>query len=371
MSSVNEFNEIDDEPLDEQWWEREQEEVQLGLESDEHQIPPDLESYETTIDEQIDYANDEKQIKLAIERLENLRIELQDLKHRKTRVFITLTEQIDKGLCESDVPIRYGTKEEVKLHYEKLLMEFKNKKEAAVKRKHDLNEKLTINTEYLELKRKECAELTENQYNLELKTAVGMIYDKTQQKLTHNDVEELIETCKRQDIKLNKARLEFIAQKQKCKKIKTEIEYLAPSTFSIVEYQELSNKNEKLKNSIESMTNIKTQTLKVLKSELSKIPDIDKKLIGLKEEKDKNEAELKQIKDEWRRHVKAKAHDQKHDHLLKKGRKSDYFTENPLLLNDYFDSMKKDKIFKKTLADLRQDLSEIKIIKKQLGACIQ
>jgi len=98
MSSVNEFSEIEDEPLDEQWWEREQEELQLGLESDEHQIPLDLESYETTIDEQIDYANDEKQIKLAIERLENLRIELQDLKHRKNRVFITLTEQIDKGL---------------------------------------------------------------------------------------------------------------------------------------------------------------------------------------------------------------------------------------------------------------------------------
>jgi len=65
-------------------------------------------------------------------------------------------------------------------------MEFKNKKEAAVKRKHDLNDKLTMNTEYLESKRKECAELTENQYNLELKTAVGMIYDKTQQKLTHS-----------------------------------------------------------------------------------------------------------------------------------------------------------------------------------------
>jgi len=64
-------------------------------------------------------------------------------------------------------------------------MEFKNKKEAAVKLKHEFNKKLIINTEYLELKRKECAELTENQYNLELKTAVGMIYDKTQQKLTH------------------------------------------------------------------------------------------------------------------------------------------------------------------------------------------
>lgn len=65
-------------------------------------------------------------------------------------------------------------------------MEFKNKKEAAVQRKHELNEKLIINTEYLELKRKECAELIKNQYNLELKTAVGMIFDKTQQKLTHN-----------------------------------------------------------------------------------------------------------------------------------------------------------------------------------------
>lgn len=63
----------------------------------------------------------------------------------------------------------------------------------------------------------------------------------------------MIETCKRQDIKLNKTRLEFIVQKQKCKKIKKGIEYLAPSTFSIIEYQELSKKNKKLENSIESM----------------------------------------------------------------------------------------------------------------------
>eukprot|EP00102_Acyrthosiphon_pisum_P006659 XP_003240141.1 PREDICTED: uncharacterized protein LOC100574663 isoform X2 [Acyrthosiphon pisum] len=366
MSSFNEFSEIDDEPLDEpldeRWGEREQEELQLGLESDEHQIPPDLESYETAIDEEIDYAKDEKQIQLAIERVENLRFELQDLKNRKTRVFNTLAEHIERGLCESDVPIRYGTKEEVKLHYEKLLMKFKNKKEAALKQKHDLNEKLAKNTEYLELKRKECAEITENQYNLELKTAVGMISDKTQQKLTHYDVEELIETCKRQDNKLNEALLKFIAQKQKCKKVKTKIEYLAPSTFSIDEYQESSIKNENIKNGILTMTNIKTQTLKVLKSELLKITDIDKRRIGLKEEKDKNEAELKQIKDEWRQHVKAKARDQKHDRRLKKARISDYFSENPLLLNDYLESMKKDKIFKKTLADLRQELSEIKIL---------
>jgi len=94
----DEFSEIGYEPLDEQWWERELEELQLGIESDKHRIPPESESFETVTDEQIDYANDEKQIKLAIEHLENLRLELQDLRHRKTRVFNILTEHIEKGL---------------------------------------------------------------------------------------------------------------------------------------------------------------------------------------------------------------------------------------------------------------------------------
>jgi len=65
-------------------------------------------------------------------------------------------------------------------------MEFKRKKEAAVKRKHDLNEKINIKTEYLKLKLIECAELAENQYNLEIKTAVGMVYDKTKAKLSQD-----------------------------------------------------------------------------------------------------------------------------------------------------------------------------------------
>lgn len=98
MSSDNEFSEIGDEPLDEHWFEREQEELQLVVESDEPRVPPESESYETIAEEQIDYANDEKQIKLAIERLKNLRLELQDLRHRKTRVFNILTEHIEKGL---------------------------------------------------------------------------------------------------------------------------------------------------------------------------------------------------------------------------------------------------------------------------------
>jgi len=94
----DEFSEIDYEPLDEEWWEIEQDELQPGVESDEHRTPPEPESYETVTDEHIDYANDEKQIKLAIEHLENLRLELQDLRHRKTRVFNILTELIEKGL---------------------------------------------------------------------------------------------------------------------------------------------------------------------------------------------------------------------------------------------------------------------------------
>ncbi|CAH1731581.1 unnamed protein product [Aphis gossypii] len=191
MSFDDEFIETLDESLDEQWWLREQEEPQLGVELYEDHIILEPESYENVIDEHIDYANDEKQIQLSIIRLDELRLEISDLRRRKIRVFNILTEHIEKGLCESDVPIKNGTKEEVEQLYEKLLMEFLKKKEAAVKRKHDLNEKIKINTEYLKLKRIECAELAENQYNLELKTAVGMIYDKTQLKLSQ-DVTSMI-----------------------------------------------------------------------------------------------------------------------------------------------------------------------------------
>lgn len=44
-------------------------------------------------------------------------------------------------------------------------------------------------------------------------------------------------------------------------------------------------------------TSIKNQYLEDIKSELAKIPNIDKKLVDLKEEKDIKQAELKQIKD--------------------------------------------------------------------------
>ncbi|XP_026819345.1 uncharacterized protein LOC113558015 [Rhopalosiphum maidis] len=352
MSYNDEFDETFNELLGEQWWKTAQEGLQLGVELDEDRILTEPVSYENVFDEHIDYANDEKQIQLAIKRLDDLRLELSDLRRRKTRVFNILTEHIEKGLCESDIPIRNGTKEENEQYYEKLLMEFKKKKEAAVKRKHDLNEKININTEYLKMKRIECAELAENQYNLEIKTAVGMVYDKTKEKLSQDDVEKLIESCRLQDLKLNKARLKYILQKQNCKKRREDIENLAPSTFSIPEYQRLLAKNKTIKNSTEVMVNIKNKYLKEIKAELAKIPNINKKMVDLKEERKKNEAELEKLKDEWKQNVEAKANIQKYENQIKKGHKSDCFVDNQLLMNDYTECVEKDKIVKQTMNDL-------------------
>ncbi|XP_025198330.1 autophagy-related protein 17-like, partial [Melanaphis sacchari] len=371
MSYDDEFNEAVDESLDEQWWIREPRELQLEEELVEDRILFEPELNENVIEEHIDYAYDEKQIQLAIKRLDELRLELSDLRRRKTTVLNILTEHIEKGLCESDVPIRNGTKEEIEQYYEKLLMQFKKKKEEVIQQKHDLNEKMIKNTEYLEMKRIVSAELADHQYNLELKTAVGMIYDKTKEKLSQEDVEKFIESCKLQDTKLNKARLNYILQKQKCKKLKENINDLAPSTFSISEYQELSKKNKKLENSIEIMKNIKTQYLKDIKSELAKIPNIDKKLIDLKEEKETNETELKQIKHEWKQLVQAKANYHKYEKQIKKDRKSNCFIENPLLLNDYLESVEKEKTIKEFAADLSQKLFDIEELKNKLTRYLQ
>lgn len=65
-------------------------------------------------------------------------------------------------------------------------MEFKNKKEMSLKQQRDLNEELRVKSDNLELKNKKFEKLAENQYNFELKSAVGMIYDKTKKKLTHD-----------------------------------------------------------------------------------------------------------------------------------------------------------------------------------------
>jgi len=106
MSYDDEFIETLDESLDEQWWLREQEESQLGVESYEDHKLLEPESYENVIDEHIDYANDEKQIQLSIIRLEELRLELSDLRRRKIRVFNILTEHIEKGLVSDYLQIK-------------------------------------------------------------------------------------------------------------------------------------------------------------------------------------------------------------------------------------------------------------------------
>lgn len=106
MSYDDEFFETIDESLDEQWWLREQEEPQSGVELYEDHILLKPESYENVIDEHIDYANDEKQIQQSIIRLEELRLELSDLRRRKIRVFNILTEHIEKGLVSDYLQIK-------------------------------------------------------------------------------------------------------------------------------------------------------------------------------------------------------------------------------------------------------------------------
>jgi len=98
MAYNDEFDETFNELLGEQWWKTAQEGLQLGVELDEERILTEPASYENVFDEHIDYANDEKQIQLAIKRLDDLRLELSDLRRRKTRVFNILTEHIEKGL---------------------------------------------------------------------------------------------------------------------------------------------------------------------------------------------------------------------------------------------------------------------------------
>lgn len=90
------YREIEQE---EQFWGGEQVE-QLGEELDKHWSISDIYSYETITNEEIDYSKEEKQIKLTgqIKLIEDLRLKQSELRRRKARALLTLTELIEKGL---------------------------------------------------------------------------------------------------------------------------------------------------------------------------------------------------------------------------------------------------------------------------------
>jgi len=54
----------------------------------------------------------------------------------------------------------------------------------ALKRRHILREEMKLNIDILQSKRNECAAISEIQYDLELKNAVGWINTKTGKQLT-------------------------------------------------------------------------------------------------------------------------------------------------------------------------------------------
>lgn len=64
-------------------------------------------------------------------------------------------------------------------------MKFKDIKEKAINSHQKLLSEMKVKTEYCETLRKKNAEIADEQYDLELKTGVGMIYSKTQRELTH------------------------------------------------------------------------------------------------------------------------------------------------------------------------------------------
>jgi len=63
-------------------------------------------------------------------------------------------------------------------------MEFSEKKNVALERRRVLQEEISRSIVDLQSKRDECAEISRAQYDLEMKTAVGLMNTKTGKRLT-------------------------------------------------------------------------------------------------------------------------------------------------------------------------------------------
>lgn len=88
-----------------------------------------------------------------------------------------------------------GTAEEIQPIYEEQLMKFKDIKEKAIEDYRKLLGEVKVKAEYCESVRKKCAEIAGEQYDLELKTGVGMIHSKTQRELTHDVSSSNLREC--------------------------------------------------------------------------------------------------------------------------------------------------------------------------------
>lgn len=88
-----------------------------------------------------------------------------------------------------------GTAEEIQPIYEEELMKFKDIKEKAIEKYQKLLGEIKMKSDYCETVRKKCAEIADEQYDLELKTGVGMIHSKTQRELTHDVNSSILREC--------------------------------------------------------------------------------------------------------------------------------------------------------------------------------
>lgn len=85
-----------------------------------------------------------------------------------------------------DLPIIEGNDKEIQITYVNLLKEFKKLKQKEMKRYEKLTDEVETKKVYFNSVSKECEKIAGEQYDLELKTAVGMINSKTRKVLTNN-----------------------------------------------------------------------------------------------------------------------------------------------------------------------------------------
>lgn len=79
-----------------------------------------------------------------------------------------------------------GNPKEIQIIYVNLLKEFKNLKQKEMKRYKKLTDEMKTKKVYFDAVSKECDKMADEQYDLELKTAVGLINSKTRKVLTYN-----------------------------------------------------------------------------------------------------------------------------------------------------------------------------------------
>lgn len=87
--------------------------------------------------------------------------------------------------CQTELPIKPGTDQELDEIHHKLLLEFKKKKDSAVERWTKRKNLMDVKTKRLEMMQQQYKELADKHHELEYKNGVAIIDGITLKKLSH------------------------------------------------------------------------------------------------------------------------------------------------------------------------------------------